>query len=52
VVWHFFFVIFHPDVWPLSWTWLDGRMTEHEAREHHPRWAAERMAAPETESAD
>jgi formate dehydrogenase gamma subunit len=52
VVWHFFFVIFHPDVWPLSWTWLDGRMSEHEAREHHPRWAAEKLAAESRESAD
>jgi len=45
VVWHLFFVVFHPDVWPLSWTWLDGRMSEREAREQHPRWAAEQLAA-------
>ena len=27
VVWHFFFVIFHPDVYPMSWAWLTGRMS-------------------------
>lgn len=41
VVWHFFFVLFHPDAYPMSWTWLTGTMTEEEAREHHPRWFEE-----------
>ncbi|MDT8436304.1 MAG: cytochrome c3 family protein [Gemmatimonadota bacterium] len=40
LVWHFFFVIFHPDAYPLSFTWLDGRMPEEQARHHHPRWYA------------
>jgi formate dehydrogenase gamma subunit len=38
LVWHFFFVIFHPDVYPMSWTWLTGRMDAHEAEEHHGDW--------------
>jgi Ni,Fe-hydrogenase I cytochrome b subunit len=25
VVWHFYWVIFDPDVYPLDWTWWDGR---------------------------
>jgi cytochrome b subunit of formate dehydrogenase len=41
LVWHFFFVIFHPDTYPLSYTWLDGRMLEETAAHHHPRWYAE-----------
>jgi cytochrome b subunit of formate dehydrogenase len=36
VVWHFFFVIFHPAEYPLSLTWLDGKVTEHEMEEAHP----------------
>ncbi|MEJ2481687.1 MAG: cytochrome c3 family protein [Gemmatimonadota bacterium] len=38
IVWHFFFVIFHPDAYPLSFTFTDGRMSEEDARHHHPRW--------------
>jgi len=38
VVWHFFFVIFHPDEFPMSLTWMDGKMTEHTLKEKHPAW--------------
>jgi formate dehydrogenase gamma subunit len=38
IVWHFFFVIFHPDAYPLSFVAMDGRMSEEDARHHHPRW--------------
>ena len=41
VVWHFFFVIFHPDTYPMSWTWLTGRMSLEEVEENHPRWLEE-----------
>jgi formate dehydrogenase gamma subunit len=43
VVWHFFFVIFHPDVYPMSWTWLTGRMPEEEVKEHHSEWYEEEV---------
>ena len=33
LVWHFYFVIFDPDVYPLKWTALTGRAPEHEVRE-------------------
>lgn len=36
LVWHFFFVIFHPGEYPMSATWLDGKITEEEFRHHHP----------------
>lgn len=37
-VFHFFFVIFHPDQYPMSFTWLDGKMTMDEIEHHHPQW--------------
>ncbi len=51
IVWHFFFVIFHPDEFPMSLTWMDGKMTEHTLKEKHPAWyrriAAEKGKPPE-----
>ncbi len=41
LVWHFFFVIFHPEEYPMSWTWLTGRMSEEAVKRHHGRWYAE-----------
>jgi cytochrome b subunit of formate dehydrogenase len=35
VIWHFFFVIFLPAVYPMSTTWIDGRMPNHEWKEFH-----------------
>ena len=28
IVWHFYHVIFDPDVYPINWAFLDGRMSE------------------------
>jgi cytochrome b subunit of formate dehydrogenase len=36
IVWHFFFVIFHPAEYPMSLTWMTGRVTEHEMQHAHP----------------
>ena len=33
VVWHFYAVIFDPDVYPLKWTFLTGQAPAHEVRE-------------------
>jgi formate dehydrogenase gamma subunit len=33
LIWHFYFVIFDPDVYPLKWTVLTGKAPEHEVRE-------------------
>jgi len=33
LIWHFYFVIFDPDIYPLKWTVLTGRAPEHEVRE-------------------
>jgi cytochrome b subunit of formate dehydrogenase len=36
VVWHFYFVIFNPDVYPMNLSWLTGWLSEKEMREDHP----------------
>ena len=36
IVWHFYFVIFNPDVYPMNLAWLTGRMSEGEMMEEHP----------------
>jgi formate dehydrogenase gamma subunit len=33
VIWHFYAVIFDPEVYPLKWTLINGRAPEHEVRE-------------------
>ena len=33
LVWHFFFVIFHPDEYPLNLTFLTGKITKHKVEE-------------------
>jgi len=43
IVWHFFFVIFHPEEYPMSWTWLTGRMSKTFVKHHHRRWYDEEV---------
>jgi formate dehydrogenase gamma subunit len=38
IVWHFFFVMFHPEEYPMSWTWLTGKMSTKFVKEHHTQW--------------
>jgi cytochrome b subunit of formate dehydrogenase len=35
IVWHFYSVIFNPDVYPMNWAWITGEMTEHEMGVEH-----------------
>jgi len=35
--WHWFFVMFHPKEYPMSFTWIDGKMPLHHYREHHEK---------------
>ncbi|OQX88962.1 hypothetical protein B6D60_00460 [candidate division KSB1 bacterium 4484_87] len=37
LVWHWFFVIFHPDVYPLNITWMDGKISLEDLKHHHPK---------------
>ncbi len=35
IVWHFYQVIFDPDVYPMNWSWVDGRVSiDHYVEEH------------------
>lgn len=34
-IWHWFFVIYHPERYPMNLTWLDGKISEEELRHHH-----------------
>jgi len=35
IVWHFYSVVFSPDVYPMSWAWITGDLTEHEMALEH-----------------
>jgi cytochrome b subunit of formate dehydrogenase len=35
IVWHFYHVIFDPDVYPVNWAFYDGRISEDAFREEH-----------------
>ena len=49
-VFHFFFVIGHPEQYPMSFTWLTGEMTIAEVKEHHPAWYQEVTEAKQAAS--
>ncbi len=51
IVWHFYFVVFNPDVYPMNLAWLTGRMSEGEMCEEHPL-QLEEMKAAERAAAD
>lgn len=36
IVWHIYYVIFNPDVYPMNLAWLTGTLTEAEMAEEHP----------------
>jgi cytochrome b subunit of formate dehydrogenase len=36
VIWHFYFVIFNPDIYPMNLAWLKGTITEEEMMHEHP----------------
>ncbi len=36
VVWHFYHVMFDPDVYPMNWAWLDGKVPRKLHEEEHP----------------
>ena len=36
LVWHIYFVVFNPDVYPMNMAWLKGTLTEREMEEEHP----------------
>ncbi len=36
IVWHFYFVIFSPDIYPMNLSWIIGHLTEEEMEDEHP----------------
>ncbi len=48
LVWHMFFVIVHPDAYPMNWAWLTGRLSEHFVMHHHAEWYDEELAHPDS----
>lgn len=39
IIWHLYAVIFDPEVYPVSWAWFDGKVSEHHFRhEHGEEW--------------
>ena len=36
LVWHWFFVIYHPELYPINLTFMDGKTTEENLKHHHP----------------
>ncbi len=53
IVWHFYYVIFNPEVYPLNQSMVDGMMSEHEMEREHGRELARlkaESAAADTEA--
>ncbi|MBF8258954.1 MAG: Cytochrome b subunit of formate dehydrogenase-like protein [Actinobacteria bacterium] len=36
IVWHLYYVMINPDFAPLSFTWLDGKLSRHDMEHEHP----------------
>lgn len=51
VVWHFYFIIFNPDVYPMNTAWLSGKISEEEMHHEHPK-ELERIRASMARSSD
>ncbi len=48
LIWHFYWVIFNPDVYPLDTKWITGKISEeHLKHEHYLEW--ERINNPESD---
>jgi len=41
LVWHVYFVVLNPDVYPMNLAWLTGKLSEAEMAEEHPAELAE-----------
>jgi formate dehydrogenase gamma subunit len=48
VVWHFYHVIFDPDVYPLNWACWNGKVSKHWQEEEHPLAPVSHQPQPPT----
>ncbi len=49
IVWHFYNVHFNPEVFPMSWVWWRGTLSEADMKHHHPLEYAEIVNAEREE---
>ncbi len=47
LVWHFYAVVFNPEIYPLNQSMIDGKMSEHEMEREHGRELAQLRAKAE-----
>ncbi|HEY5910357.1 MAG TPA: cytochrome b/b6 domain-containing protein [Verrucomicrobiae bacterium] len=47
IVWHFYHVIFDPDIYPLNWAVWNGKVSKHWHEDEHPLEICESCAAPQ-----
>jgi formate dehydrogenase gamma subunit len=52
VVWHFYNVIFDPDVYPLNWALVDGKVSEEYYKEEHELDYEQMIAARDEETTE
>ncbi len=52
VVWHFYFIIFNPDAYPMNLAWWKGSITEEEMVEEHPLELEKIKAAEQSRSTE
>jgi hypothetical protein len=36
LIWHFFFVVFHPEEYPMALSWVTGELSVESMKERHP----------------
>ncbi len=47
LIWHWYFVIFHPEKYPLNLTFLNGKIATDEQRHHHPLETSDESEPPQ-----
>jgi len=52
IVWHFYQVIFDPDVYPLNFAFIDGRISEEAFKEEHALAYEELVGQTKNEPSD
>jgi len=50
VIWHFYYVIFNPEIWPMSTAWITGKISEEEMVNDHPLELARLKPAEPTDT--
>jgi formate dehydrogenase gamma subunit len=50
LVWHLYFVIFDPEIYPMNWAWYDGRVSAKWYAHEHPEHYAQLVASGEVEA--